>query len=79
MKNLILTFAFLLLALTLSANPEPCKCSYPLKQNSCWTTGPKGGKFCINRNGSKTYQKKDKTLTTYQAKPIVKKTAANIK
>ena len=79
MKNLILTFAFLLVSTFLLANPEPCKCSYPLKQNSCWTTGPKGGHYCINKNGSKTYQKKDKTLTTYPAKPIVKKTAANIK
>lgn len=71
MKNLILTFAFLLVTTLLFANNTPCNCTYPLKQNTCWTTGPKGGKFCINRNGSKTYQKKDKTLTTYP-KPSAK-------
>lgn len=79
MKNLILILSFLMCSLVLSANNEPCKCTYPLKQNTCWTVGPKGGNYCINKNGSKTYKKKDNSLTTYPAKPTIKKTAANIK
>lgn len=35
---------------------EDCKCSYPLKSNDQWCIGPKGGVYCINRNGNKTYK-----------------------
>lgn len=43
--------------------PQPqtdCKCTYPLKDNTSWCTGPKGGIYCINRNGNKTYKPKSK-------------------
>jgi hypothetical protein len=59
MKTL-LTFVFLLCSILLMANPEPCKCSYPLKTNTCWTTGAKGGQYCINKVGTKTYKPKVK-------------------
>lgn len=68
MKKLIFSIGILFCSLMLSANNEPCKCSYPLKENTCWTVGQKGGHYCINKNGSKTYQSK-KGLKTYPAKP----------
>lgn len=37
---------------------QDCKCTYPLKQNTVWCTGPKGGQYCINRNGNKQYKPK---------------------
>ena len=35
-----------------------CHCAYPLKTNTNWCTGSKGGYYCINRNGNKTYKPK---------------------
>jgi hypothetical protein len=79
MKNLILTFTFLLVTTFLFGQQAPCKCTYPLKQNTCWTVGPKGGHYCINKNGSKTYKKKDNSLTTYSAPKVTPKTSKFIK
>lgn len=72
MKTLVILF-FMAFALNLQAQtqPTPCNCTYPLKANTCWTTGPKGGKYCINRNGNKTYMPKS-------LKPIANQTAKTI-
>lgn len=58
MKTLVFLF-FLAFAFNLSGQSQPpCNCTYPLKANTCWTVGPKGGKYCINKNGNKTYMPK---------------------
>lgn len=43
-------------------NPAPsnCNCTYPLKDNTSWCVGSRGGIYCINRNGNKTYKPKTK-------------------
>lgn len=66
MKTLVIIF-FLAFAKNLTGQSQPaapCNCTYPLKANTCWTVGAKGGKYCLNKNGNKTYM--PKTL-----KPIV--------
>lgn len=37
---------------------DNCPCTYPLKANTNWCQGSKGGYYCINRNGNKTYKPK---------------------
>jgi hypothetical protein len=93
MKQLIVIFALTLVSLAANAQTADCKCSYPLKENTSWCTGPKGGRYCINKNGNKTYQssalKKGRTAPAaaapaaqqpkQQPKPIaVKKTAKDL-
>lgn len=46
--------------ITAPAATVDCKCTYPLKNNDQWCTGPRGGIYCINRNGNKTYKPKSK-------------------
>lgn len=67
-KQVIMKFLLFTLLLSFGTKPTPpqpqapaiteCKCSYPLKQNTNWCQGPKGGNYCINRNGNKTYKPK---------------------
>lgn len=38
--------------------PTNCQCSYPLKTNLNWCKGSKGGEYCINKKGTKTYKPK---------------------
>lgn len=70
MKNLVLTIV-LVLAGVAAYGQEGCMCSYPLKNNTSWCTGPKGGVYCINRKGSKSYRPKAIAATTDQ-QPIGK-------
>lgn len=74
MKKIIISILLLVSGIAYSNNgPEPCNCTYPLKTNTCWTTGPKGGLYCINKNGNKTYMPKHlKTVKTDTLKATAK-------
>lgn len=55
MKNLVLTIVLVLAGMA-AYGQDGCKCVYPLKENLSWCTGHRGGIYCINKKGGKTYR-----------------------
>jgi len=62
MKKLIILmlFPFCVKANNVPLQTPACPCSYPLKTNTNWCKGAKGGYYCINKKGTKTYKPKVK-------------------
>jgi hypothetical protein len=63
MKTILI---LLISIICLKANNVPlqtptCNCTYPLKTNTVWCKGSKGGEYCINKKGTKTYKPKIKS------------------
>jgi len=53
-----LIFSLSLITTFANVKNEDCKCTYPIKDNTNWCAGKRGGTYCINKNGHKTYKPK---------------------
>lgn len=61
MKTILILLISIICLKANTVQTPACNCTYPLKNNTVWCKGSKGGEFCINKKGTKTYKPKIKS------------------